>query len=121
MLIGAASAKSGASIRAIRLYETLGIIDSPLRQGKYRVYDVQTVEVLRCIKEAQRLGFSLKDILSLRAPGQSGLDAQRFAETIEAKKSSLVLLLSRMQLQIQSLEALQLEVTDPAFCQRWSA
>lgn len=120
MLIGVASARSGASIRAIRLYETLGIIDTPQRQGKYRVYNAQTVEILRCIKEAQRLGFTLKDILSLRTKGQSGLDTQHFAAAIEDKKSRLVSLASSIQLQMQALEALQLEVTNPKFCERWS-
>ena len=83
MLIGAASARSGASIRAIRLYETLGIIDTPMRQGKYRVYSAQTVEILRCVKQAQRLGFSLKDIVSLRTKEKNGLDQQRFTEAIQ--------------------------------------
>ena len=106
MLIGAASSRSGASIRAIRLYESLGIIDAPLRQGKYRVYSLQIVGILRCIKETQRLGFSLSDISSLRTPGQSGLDTQRFAEAIETRKIRLTLLIQSLQLQLQALEAL---------------
>lgn len=121
MLIGVASARSGASIRAIRLYESLGIIDAPLRRGRYRVYSLQHVETLRCIKQAQRLGFSLKDISGLRTVGQTGLDAQRFGEAIDARKTRLAMLMSSLQLQMQALEVLQREASNPAFCQRGPA
>lgn len=59
MYIGAVSKRTGLSIKAIRLYEDMGLIRVPLRQGNYRVYTETDVEVLQLIKEAKQLGVTL--------------------------------------------------------------
>ncbi len=76
MTRGTLSKLSGVSSRTIRFYEEKGFI--PLhakRDNGYRDYDSTAVEQLKYIKNAQRLGFSLKEIKELSemkiAPGSS--------------------------------------------------
>ncbi|MDO6583605.1 MerR family transcriptional regulator [Photobacterium sp. 2_MG-2023] len=59
MYIGAVSKRTGLSVKAIRLYEDMGLIRVPFRQGNYRVYTETDVEVLQLIKEAKQLGVTL--------------------------------------------------------------
>ncbi|WP_435235111.1 MerR family transcriptional regulator [Psychromonas sp. PT13] len=64
MLIGEASKLSGATQRAIRLYESLGLLKIS-RKGKYRVYSKTNIELIKIIKEAQKLGIHLSEIVDL--------------------------------------------------------
>jgi len=65
MYIGEVATKTGASPRAIRLYESQGLITPPARKGKYRVYTSIDVDMIHIIKEAQHLGFQLAEIKNL--------------------------------------------------------
>ena len=65
MYIGEASNKTGASPRAIRLYEAQGLITPPARKGKYRTYSANDLDAIHIIKEAQSLGFRLAEIKTL--------------------------------------------------------
>ena len=62
MFIGKAAQLSGTTIKAIRHYEAIGLLPAPQRQGQYRVYSEQNVELLMFIKCAQQLGFKLKEL-----------------------------------------------------------
>jgi Hg(II)-responsive transcriptional regulator len=75
MTISRAAEQAGVGIETIRFYERRGLIKQPARprSGGYRFYDDEVVERIRFIRQAQELGFSLREIeelLSLRAdPG----------------------------------------------------
>lgn len=58
---------TGASPKAIRLYENIGLIPSPERRGRYRIYGHKEVELIKIIKEAQQLGFKLSEMHELLA------------------------------------------------------
>lgn len=67
MLIGRVSELTGATRKAIRHYESIGLISPPNRMGNYRVYNDHDVMVISMICRAKTLGFSLfeiKDIVS---------------------------------------------------------
>lgn len=67
MLIGRVSELTGASRKAIRHYESIGLIAPPDRKGSYRIYNDHDVIVISMICRAKTLGFSLfeiKDIVS---------------------------------------------------------
>ena len=73
MLIGEVAAKSGVSRKALRLYETAGILPSPRRTAAgYRVYGQDTLALLVFIVQARRLGFRLDEIREITALKQSG-------------------------------------------------
>jgi len=65
MLIGEVAAITGASCKAIRHYEKLGIIPKARRRGKYRVYSDLEIFLVHMIKAAQSLGFSLHELKQL--------------------------------------------------------
>lgn len=72
LTIGRAAERAGVGVETIRFYERRGLIEQPQkpRHGGYRFYDDATVERIRFIRQAQDLGFSLRQIaelLSLRA------------------------------------------------------
>lgn len=59
MYIGKLAKLSGATPKAIRLYESIGLIPTPKRQGRYRVYSDKDVSLVHMIRRAQAVGFSL--------------------------------------------------------------
>jgi DNA-binding transcriptional MerR regulator len=62
MYIGELSKRTGASQKAIRHYEEIGILANIERAGKYRVYDEHHVTIVSMVKRAQGMGFKLADI-----------------------------------------------------------
>lgn len=72
MTISRAAERAGVGVETIRFYERRGLIEQPQKphDGGYRCYDDTIVERIRFIRQAQELGFSLRQIaelLSLRA------------------------------------------------------
>ncbi len=65
MYIGKLAKLSGATPRAIRLYESLGLIPVPTRQGKYRIYSDNDVVLVHMIRRGQAVGFTLEEMKTL--------------------------------------------------------
>lgn len=70
--IGKVAEITGASRKAIRHYESLGLIPVPQRRGRYRIYSEQDVFLIHMIKHAQLVGFSLKELKALVAAKING-------------------------------------------------
>jgi len=63
LFIGDLAARSGITRKAIRLYETAGILPPAKRTASgYRTCDAETVGLLEFVRRAQRLGFTLVEI-----------------------------------------------------------
>ncbi|MCV2368838.1 MerR family transcriptional regulator [Roseateles oligotrophus] len=67
--IGALARLTGASPKALRLYEELGLLPTPRRSGSYRVFEQEHVDAVMLIRQAQSLGFKLRDLQSLATQG----------------------------------------------------
>ncbi len=78
MKIGALATHAGMTVQAVRFYERNGLIPKPSRtESGYRVYGSGDVRRLQFIRQAKRLGFSLKEImriLKLRERGSCPCD-----------------------------------------------
>lgn len=63
---GQVAEAAGVNLQTLRYYERRGLLSEPQRTlGGHRVYSEETVTVLRVIKAAQRLGFSLQEVAEL--------------------------------------------------------
>ena len=76
---GEVAKRAGVNVETLRFYEREGILpEPPRRTSGYREYPPETVDLIRFIKRAQELGFSLKEVQGLldlrqaprRAPGR---------------------------------------------------
>ncbi len=66
MNIGQAAAAAGVTAKTIRHYEQIGLLPAPARTAAgYRQYSAHDLSVLRFIRQARRLGFSLDRIAAL--------------------------------------------------------
>ena len=65
MYIGEVSKLTGASPKAIRLYESMGLIPIPERKGKYRYYRNNDVGLIKIIKEGQQVELKLSELKQL--------------------------------------------------------
>ncbi len=72
LTISKAATKAGVGVETIRFYERKGLIEQPPKPSDtgFRTYPEKTVQRVRFIRQAQEIGFSLREIeelLSLRA------------------------------------------------------
>lgn len=66
MKIGEVAKKAHVSIQTLHYYERVGMLKPKSRLASgYRIYDDSAVHVIRFIKHAQELGFSLDEIRGL--------------------------------------------------------
>ena len=63
MRIGEIAQRAGVNLQTLRYYERRGLLPDPRRRhSRYRDYGADAVRLVRFIKEAQELGFTLKEV-----------------------------------------------------------
>lgn len=109
MTIGKVARDAGVGVETVRFYERRGLIDQPAKPktSGYRDYPPETVERIKFIRQAQDLGFSLREIgelLVLKAdPGADCADVRAQAA---AKLEDVLVKIGRLQRIRGALEAL---------------
>jgi DNA-binding transcriptional MerR regulator len=103
---------AGVNVQTLRYYERRGLLAKPARTpGGHRKYTDDDLTILRVIKTAQRLGFSLSEITTLIDLGRHhhgrhdrGLQAQAAAKLaeVEAKISDLEAIASTLRTAIDA-------------------
>ncbi len=79
---GVLAAAVGINVQTLRYYERRGLLEEPARtSGGHRMYPRETVTVLRVIKAAQRLGFTLDDVAELPPPRRGSHSSGRRSPT----------------------------------------
>ena len=92
---GQVAAAAGVNLQTLRYYERRGLLEEPDRTlGGHRVYSDEAVTLLRVIKTAQRLGFTLAEVAELLETGSrhhgrrpdAGLQARAAAKLAEVEQ-----------------------------------
>ena len=88
---GQVAAAARVNQQTLRYYERRGLVDEPERTlGGHRLYPPETVTLLRVIKTAQRLGFSLNEVAELldtkHQRHDAGLQARAHAKLLEVEQ-----------------------------------
>lgn len=65
--IGKAASAAGVNVETIRFYERKGLIVQPPKGSSYRTYSPATIARVRFIRQAQQIGFSLREVSELLA------------------------------------------------------
>jgi DNA-binding transcriptional MerR regulator len=80
---GELAAAAGVNQQTLRYYERRGLLAEPRRSpGGHRLYPAEAVTMLRAIKTAQRLGFTLGEIGRLRLRTQASAKLAEVEERI---------------------------------------
>jgi DNA-binding transcriptional MerR regulator len=84
---GEVASRAGVNLQTLRYYERRGILAEPDRSlGGHRLYDDSTVLLLRVVKAAQALGFTLEEIAELIDVGSHAHRRRpRLADSARAK------------------------------------
>jgi MerR family copper efflux transcriptional regulator len=117
--IGQLARLSGASPKALRLYEALGLLSQPARQGAYRVYTQEHADVVCFIRQAQALGFKLKELhaLAQKAPLLKAVELGLASEAVRLKRDELAVrqrALRAQEKQLAAFEALLAQARESA-------
>lgn len=111
MNIGEAAAASGVTAKMIRHYESLQLIPQAARTlSGYRTYSSRDVHMLRFIRRARSLGFSIRQIAEL-------LDLWRDQSRSSAKVKALALAhIDELERKIEEMQSMKNELQRLAQC-----
>ncbi len=101
MRIGEAAQATGLSVKAIRHYESVGLLPPVARRRAYRSYAESDVEALRAIARCRELGFSIaetREVLSLVASARPACPpAARMDALVERRLRTVQREIERLQ------------------------
>lgn len=107
---GEVAARVGVNLQTLRYYERRGILAEPPRSpGGHRLYDDEAVLLLRIVKAAQGLGFTLDEVATLIDTGSHA--HRRHADLPELARAKLVQVREKIAA-LQHIEATLTEVLD---------
>ncbi len=111
MFIGEVSKRTGATVKAIRHYESIGLLSGVRRVGKYRVFTEKDVVLIRLVRQAQSLGFKLSEMKRIREKG-AGLPTWRgILGLIEEKQAAVSAEIDRLEQQRAQLRKYHRDIT----------
>lgn len=125
---GEVAARAGVNVQTLRYYERRGLLKEPSRRASgYREYPTDSVRLIRFIKRAQELGFTLTEIEELlrmrsdqtascsevRTAAQTKIDdIETKAKSLRAMKRALAILVSSCRSERSVRECPILEALD---------
>ena len=117
---GELAERAGVNVQTLRYYERRGLLAAPARRPSgQREYSHDAVGLLRTIKAAQRLGFTLAEIeelLSLSEHRRGTGELHRRAEAKVAEIDARIDQLTRMRLALQAVLAAECDSLTDCSC-----
>jgi MerR family transcriptional regulator, copper efflux regulator len=121
MRIKTLASLTGASQKALRHYEALGLLGAVPRVGRYRDYGQAHLELVMLIRRAQQFGFALAELAAAR-DGQRGIAWGRVLELVRHRQAALQAEQARLAARLDELAGIALELAQcpqagaPAHC-----
>lgn len=105
---GEVAHRAGVNVETLRFYERRGLLPEPPRRiSGYREYPEETVDLIRFIKRAQELGFSLAEIQELLAlRGKTHRASTKVARLVQVKLEEVDHKIHDLQSMRQALDGL---------------
>ncbi len=98
LYIGKLASATGVGIETIRYYERQGLLPKPDRTSSgYRIYSDESMQRLKFIRVAKKLGFSLEEIKGLLNIWDNDSDYDKAREMCSAKLETVEKKLAEMQ------------------------
>ncbi|NHZ35696.1 MerR family transcriptional regulator [Massilia rubra] len=110
MYISELGRRTKASPKAIRLYESLGLLGKVGRKGTYRVYSEQNLQQVRLIRQVQALGFKLAEMGPLLVAVQGTPDWAQLLVVVEQRRAQVAAEVARLQELERALGAVGAEI-----------
>jgi MerR family mercuric resistance operon transcriptional regulator len=106
---GELAREAGVNVETLRYYERRGLLTRPMRTPNgHRRYDAEAVSILRLIKQAQDLGFTLAEITELlRGLERPGAVCDDVCRAIDARVGQVDAELARLRAQRSRLSRLR--------------
>lgn len=121
MRIGEVARRCGLSVKTVRYYEDIGVLDAPRRTTSgYRDYDATVLDRLAFVRSAQTVGLTLgeiREIIAFRARGET--PCAHVADLIAERSADLtgrIAELERIKAELAAL-AQRARSLDPRDCQ----
>lgn len=110
MYIGELAKRCGATPKAIRLYESLGLLGRVARSGTYRVYTERHVTQVRLIKQAQAMGFKLAEVAPSMAGARTEPDWATMADLVDQRRAEIAQEIDRLRKLDVQLREINIEI-----------
>ena len=110
MYIGQTSKKSGATVKAIRLYEELGLLPNIQRENSYRIFTEEDVFLIKFIKIAQTFDFKLSELKDVIYPQGNLANWENIMKVISLKDQKITKEISRLQGHKKDLDSYSNEI-----------
>ena len=121
MTIGELARKAGVGVETVRYYQRRGLFPEPPRQPRStREYSPEALELLRFIRRARGLGFTIKEIEQLLVLRRSRKDARDLVGILTGKAADLERSVRETQAVISALNEMAVKCEVLAGPDRWS-
>jgi DNA-binding transcriptional MerR regulator len=109
--IGEVAAQSGVSVQSVRYYERRGLLNAAGRRDSgYREFAPETVGLVRFVKQAQELGFTLEELEELiRLRRQVAMNDRGAANEV---RHAVVAKLDAVDLKMRQLEGMRRSLSE---------
>lgn len=120
MTIGELARRAGVGVETVRYYQRRGLFPEPARQPRAtREYSPEALELLRFIRRARGLAFTIREIEKLLVLRKARKDASELAAMLKAKASELELQVRETQGVIQVLNEMAAHCEEVPTSDRW--
>ena len=112
MTIGEVARRTGASIRTLRFYDRLGILRVDGRsEGNYRLFSDDVIACVRCIRDLQGAGLTLRQIQHVSRVERAGGDVRAtLAAAYAEARGRVARQIARLEATRQTLESRLVEI-----------